>query len=170
MHRQAETERLRTARLTAASQRQQALTQLQHQLRTLSPDKRDKHPTGKSAPPQQRSPKHTSVVVPHGVPGGQPGPEMPPIMRITLDIAFSECGEAASSTRQAFESDLVLDLASACGLPANTFHVKSLSRGSVVAIVQVMPDLPHVARSVIALLERQAFDASSRLHAGRLTR
>jgi hypothetical protein len=95
---------------------------------------------------------------------------MPAIMRVTLDIAFSECGKAVSSTRQAFESDLVSDLATACSLPAKTFHVKSLSPGSVVAIVQVMPDPPHSARSVIDLLERQALDASSLLHAGRLTR
>ena len=79
---------------------------------------------------------------------------------------------AGSGDRERFKQDLSADLAAATDLPSPRFDIKSLSPGSVIVDVEIMPDTAGggLEPAVIARdLVKQAAEASSKLRTGKLT-
>jgi hypothetical protein len=83
---------------------------------------------------------------------------------------------AGSGERERFKQDLSADLAAATALPSPRFDIKSLSPGSVIVDVEIMPaQTPHAAGSglepaaIARDLVKQAAEASSKLRTGKLT-
>ena len=94
----------------------------------------------------------------------------PVLMRAKLAMDYRIAGDVGSGQRARFEQDLVAELARAAGVPPESFLVKNLFPGSIVAEIEVSqvsaagPDPRHV----VADLEQQASDAGSLLRNGRL--
>ena len=70
------------------------------------------------------------------------------------------------------ERRLIEDLEAASGMPAKCFHIKGMSKGSILVDIEVHPNATEVCpdpASVAQDLTRQARDPSSRLKAGGVT-
>jgi len=89
--------------------------------------------------------------------------------QITLDLEYRIAGEQGSEERAAFKHGLISDLATAAhALPA-AFAIKSISPGSIVVDVQVLPGVGVEPLAVVADLEQQAKVQNSSLRSGKLT-
>jgi hypothetical protein len=96
---------------------------------------------------------------------------------ITLDLEYESIGEEDSPARKSFNEDIQLDLASASGYPAANFHIKQISRGSIIVDIVIKPvnnaslaDQMRTPHSVAADLHRQSMIEDSAYKSGFLTR
>jgi hypothetical protein len=94
-------------------------------------------------------------------------------MIIKLRLDFSIVGAENSIVREAFVSDLSLDLAQASGLAHSNFHIKRLSPGSIIVDTEIRDDESGKKidpEAVICDLERQVHEPRSPLRSGVITR
>ena len=94
-------------------------------------------------------------------------------MIIKLRLDFSIVGAENSIVREAFVSDLSLDLAQASGLAHSNFHIKRLSPGSIIVDTEIRNDESGKKidpEAVIRDLERQVHEPRSPLRSGVITR
>lgn len=92
------------------------------------------------------------------------------VIKVTMDLDFSEAGEEGSLQRTAFEKDVMNDLAQASGVPTSTFSIKRLSSGSIIVETYVMPNSAGIdPRAIVADLVQQAKDPCSSLRSGKVT-
>jgi hypothetical protein len=94
-------------------------------------------------------------------------------MIIKLRLDFSIVGAENSIVREAFVSDLSLDLAQASGLAHSNFHIKRLSPGSIIVDTEIRDDESGKKidpEAVIRDLERQVHEPRSPLRSGVITR
>ena len=94
-------------------------------------------------------------------------------LTLKLDLDYVQTVGGGSDKREAFETGVTNDLAAASTLPTDCFRIKSVSPGSVLVGLQVVPDPsgngPDPA-NVVKELAEQAKDIKSVLLAGKFTR
>ena len=90
---------------------------------------------------------------------------------MTLGLDFSTIGTEGSEERESFKRNAAIELAAAASdLPSSSFHIRSVSRGSVILDVEITPELSGPEPSLIAAdLEIQAGNPSSKLRSGKIT-
>jgi len=94
----------------------------------------------------------------------------PAQLTMTLGLDFSTIGTEGSQEREGFKRNAAIELAAASDLPASSFHIRSVSRGSVILDVEITPELSGPEPSLIAAdLEMQAGNPSSKLRSGKIT-
>jgi hypothetical protein len=89
--------------------------------------------------------------------------------QITLDLEYRIAGDQGSEERAAFKLGLISDLATAAHASPAAFAIKSISPGSIVVDVQVLPGVGIEPLAVVADLEQQAKVQNSPLCSGKLT-
>ena len=96
----------------------------------------------------------------------------PSSMTVELDLDYRTTIGGGPDVRQKFEEDFIDDLAEASRLPKETFRILNVSPGSIVIVVEVLPDLTgnrERPEDTILGLIQQAQDRNSALLAGRIT-
>lgn len=86
---------------------------------------------------------------------------------------FEAAGQEGSEQRKTFVHDLVEDMSNATGLPSDHFAVKKLSKGSIIAHIEIRTDDKGAgpdANTVIIDLQQQYSDPDSPFCHGLLTR
>lgn len=132
----------------------------------LAPSLLPKTPEGKliySSPPPTLLPKMSPYNSEHVQPAS---------MTVELDLDYRTTIGGGPDVRQKFEEDFIDDLAEASRLPKEAFRIKNVSPGSIVIVVEVLPDptgnRQRPTDAILGLMQ-QAQDRNSALLTGRIT-